>query len=320
MVVRVFDGIQAKWSPDGKEFAFAHMGEDSVDTLCVMNVDGTNLRKIARWGLDPKWSPDGEKILCSKIGRLTLLNPKESYMDDDRKLKRLSDHSVLMGDDFNWSPNGKDIAFIEHTTEGQNHISSLYVMDADGSNLRCLMKDDERRSHVSWSQDSQWIVCQGKGIELFNVINGSHSVLSSHGIYPSWSPIGNKIAFYTYYGIYRQDERPTISHGIHLLDYGSREIETVVLGKKEIGRTLTPLSWSPNGEFIAFEAKQTRLFREDENALYLLKTRDKKLIKLIDGKHANDSSISWSPDSLKVGVCLTPDFNTHVLQVSESIT
>lgn len=318
MEVHVFDGYQARWSPNGKEFAFVHSSDARTkDTLCVMNVDGTNLRAIVNYGLDPRWSPDGDEILCSWIGRLILVDPKNNYMGSagDRTFQFLSGpHSVHQGD-FDWSPDGRKIAFI-----AGSRFRDLYVVDADGTNLRCFGQDDDwRKEHLSWSPDGQWIVCEGiRGIELFSISNGSRSVLFPHGIYPSWSLVGDRIAFYTYDGIYSQDERPIMPHGIHLFDYGSHKLETLALGRKEVGRTSKPLSWSPNGEFIAFEANQGSLSRGGSSAVYLLRIGDQKLVKLVEGWLGSDSPISWSPDSSKVAICLLPDFHTCIIEVSNA--
>lgn len=328
MVIRVLDGIQTRWSPDGKELVFTRMGDCSkgeTDELRIISADGTNLRTVIHWGLDPRWSPDGSRILCSWIGKLALLNPKESYVDDDRKVRRLTDHSVLQGD-FNWSPDGRMVAFVESSVESGKSFTGLYVVNADGTNLRCLIKDSSRRGCPWWSPDNQWLLCESSnGIEVFSVTSASRQLLSAHGIFPSWSPNGDKIAFYTYPGIYPfgYDERPTIPHGLHFLDFASHQRETVALRKMEVRYNFTPLSWSPNGEFIAFAATQNRTFREDLDAVYLLRTKNRALVRLVDGPLASDSPISWSPDGAWISVCpvaRSTEGVTHIIEVADKIT
>jgi TolB protein len=61
------------WSPDGTRIAMECAREPIItmfgaptpaDTIgiCVVDVDGSNLRKIADWGSRPTWSPDGQWI------------------------------------------------------------------------------------------------------------------------------------------------------------------------------------------------------------------------------------------------------------------
>ncbi len=54
-------------SPDGKSIAFV-AGSDGTLNLFVMNIDGTNVRKLTQYAYgeqvyDPKWAPDGKTII-----------------------------------------------------------------------------------------------------------------------------------------------------------------------------------------------------------------------------------------------------------------
>jgi TolB protein len=66
-----FDDIYPTWSPDGKKIAFAsnrdYVHADSAryrKDLYVINLDGTNLRRLTHTGhaTQPKWGPEGNKI------------------------------------------------------------------------------------------------------------------------------------------------------------------------------------------------------------------------------------------------------------------
>lgn len=59
------------WSPDGKRILFmCRKGPGTIPTfeLCVMNADGTDLRRLTNTGhyLIPHWSPDGRQIVFHK--------------------------------------------------------------------------------------------------------------------------------------------------------------------------------------------------------------------------------------------------------------
>jgi Tol biopolymer transport system component len=61
-------GVGPEWSPDGTQIAFylhAGMLPGQPQGLCVMNADGTDLRKVSK-GIHARWSPNGEFLLCTK--------------------------------------------------------------------------------------------------------------------------------------------------------------------------------------------------------------------------------------------------------------
>jgi TolB protein len=64
------DSLDAAWSPDGRQIAFA--GRDVADgwqwELYVINADGTQLQRLTEHPANdraPAWSPDGRKLACS---------------------------------------------------------------------------------------------------------------------------------------------------------------------------------------------------------------------------------------------------------------
>jgi dipeptidyl aminopeptidase/acylaminoacyl peptidase len=101
-----------------------------------------------------------------------------------------------------WSPDGTQIAFIR--TYGEFPPDDLYVMDADGGNVRQLTHVDQYQVGVSWSPDGAWLVV-GRGganrdYDLWLVRadgSGERQLTSGPGndIGPLWSPDGADIAF-----------------------------------------------------------------------------------------------------------------------------
>ena len=107
------------------------------------------------WDRSPQWSPDDQKILFERhdrdldkaptVGLWTVnLDSGEEKQIPLPKARHL---------DATWSPDGSKIAFISNMDGGDWY--DLYVMDADGSNLKCL-KDALGDQHApSWSPDGK---------------------------------------------------------------------------------------------------------------------------------------------------------------------
>jgi Tol biopolymer transport system component len=110
-----------------------------------------------------------------------------------------------------WSPNGKEIAFVRHNTtaEPQNG-SAIEVMNSDGSNVRRLTPWSMRATDPRWSPNgkrilfnSYWHPVQFKSANLFAIRpDGTHRVQLTHytggtlqAFADGWSPDGKQIIF-----------------------------------------------------------------------------------------------------------------------------
>lgn len=54
-----------RWSPDGSQIVFTSIGDDLISSLCVMDKDGKNKRRLTEnvHAQHPSWSADGRNIL-----------------------------------------------------------------------------------------------------------------------------------------------------------------------------------------------------------------------------------------------------------------
>ena len=180
------------WSPDGERIAFTlHCGE-SCAQICVMDADGSNVINLSLspftngW---PGWSPDGKKIAFygskDEIRGLYVMDA------DGSNVINLTDRNFLDRSP-SWSPDGKKIAF----TPG----NSVYIINADGSNLRKLINDitdpawspDGKRIAVTFKKDENWEIYV-MDIDGTNLIQLTDNPAWDYD--PTWSPDGEKIAF-----------------------------------------------------------------------------------------------------------------------------
>jgi TolB protein len=175
------------WSPNGKRIVFASDRGGSWPHIYVMNVDGSNPRRIGRsTGEYPSWSPDGRRIA---FGVLTGSSSSsfEIYVmrADGSKLRRLTRNRVTDNCP-SWSPSGRLIVFHRHARDG---LPQLYLMRPGGSGLRRLSSDSGEGP--DWSPDGRSIVYSAMGLVVMSV-DGSYSLpLDLRGLeqpgFPSWS-------------------------------------------------------------------------------------------------------------------------------------
>ena len=143
------------WSPDGLKLAFARTEIGKRD-IYVMNADGSDARAITQSAGRAQqlggvaWSPDGTRILFdTRWGGdwdLWVVNADGS---GQRQLTRVGADTARAA----WSPDGKRIAF--HSTRDKPTGSQImdyeiYVMDADGSNIRRLTFNKAFDAHPDW--------------------------------------------------------------------------------------------------------------------------------------------------------------------------
>ena len=158
------------WSPYGRRIAFSS-ARDGDSEIYVMDPDGTNIVQLTDSDADeyaPSWSPDGQRIAFTLFPQ-SIFNPdSEIYvMDaDGNNTRQLTDNDAS---DFLpvWSPDGETIVFtsrdateswvIDNTdTVHQRHNTNIYLMNADGSDIRQLTHDNISGG-ISWSPDGQYM-------------------------------------------------------------------------------------------------------------------------------------------------------------------
>ena len=132
-------------SRDGKRIAFVSTRDGDKYQIYAMNADGSDVRRLttdsAIGYFNPQFSPDGKRIVYyaekgDSKDQIWVMNVDGS---NQTLLTNNLGHNIYPG----WSPNGKEIIFASSKREGKtdgSYIdgSYLYVMNADGSNLRKL--------------------------------------------------------------------------------------------------------------------------------------------------------------------------------------
>lgn len=153
-----------RWSPDGRLIAFTTDRDGNPEVynseVYVMNADGSNPRNLSQRDgpdADPVWSPDGQWIayysLRDETAEINVMNADGS---EKRNLTRVPNAPADYGWLFpqQWSPDGSMILITSMRDGGGWNI---YVIDADGSNLRRVTNHPFTDVSPRWSPDGQLI-------------------------------------------------------------------------------------------------------------------------------------------------------------------
>lgn len=250
------DGIsvfhqEVTWSPDGKRLSFTTYRKPDANSsqvkaeVYVMKTDGTGVKKIAddaRWS---SWSAGGKRILFSRASPDNKTFDLFTINTDGAGLVQLT-RDARRNSTPVFSPDGKKIAFIS-TRDADKY--QIYVMNADGSNVKRLTTDPSVAYYnPQWSPDGKRLVFYAeKGdrkdqVWVMNAGDGSGQTLLTGGIghntSPAWSADGKRIIF--------TSNRDGEDKAIYTMKSDGSDIKRLVNVKSFCAR------YSPDGKKLAF--------------------------------------------------------------------
>jgi Tol biopolymer transport system component len=211
-----------------------------------------------------------------------------------------SDQTRLVQDDFHnfdpeWSPDNSQIAF----AKGGFLPYEIYTISSDGANQLNLTNNDLNDFSPEWSPDGNKIVFTSGWNSNYDIFvidsNGANQtqLTFSPGTadFPTWSPDGTKIAYINEYGGH---QRITIMNSD-----GTDPVEIYTTSHL----TFFELSWSPNGDKLAFSS----LENEDINTanIFTIKIDGSSLKQLTT--MPGSTSPSWSPDGAQIAFATNRD-------------
>jgi TolB protein len=153
---------EGRWSPLGDRIAFLHDSYTSPETWSIFTsaIDGSDIRRVTPVGMEvgnPHWSPDGTRIVFQSPKEPVSTGEQNLYVinADGTGLTQLTAHlpSSASGAQGTfhpcWSPDGKLIVF-SHYPGSSPDRASLYVMNADGSDLHLLAPSNLDQNGAEW--------------------------------------------------------------------------------------------------------------------------------------------------------------------------
>jgi TolB protein len=178
---------QPAFSPDGELIAFLRFEDPDYFDIYLMDADGTNQEILFHVdGLfvsGPAWSPNGTALYfnqdASSGGQIDIVR-----LDLDRGER--TGIAAAPGDDssFALSPDGTTIAFQSDRSPG-----GIFLMDADGSNVRHLVGSSTVGLPMSWAPDGERLVFAEQDGWLWLVqADGTGLTRWVEGEQPAWRP------------------------------------------------------------------------------------------------------------------------------------
>ena len=212
---------QPEFSPDGSRIAFYRPRPNAV---FAMGADGSGPVRVTRGcraprclgDQDPGWAPTGELLFARPFGPVTAdfaaevdlmrVGADGSALGVVRRFVKRQDGREPIND-AQMSPDGRSIAVTLMDNRGRRKLeTAIFVLDADGGNLRRVTPTRVNAGNPDWSPDGERIVFnssfEGQSApEIYTVRpDGTdlHRVRReprrSYSFEPVWSPDGTHIA------------------------------------------------------------------------------------------------------------------------------
>ena len=238
-----------------------------------MRADGSGVRRLRRAGPlvgGVAWSPDGHRLAFVTYengadGGLYVMNA------DGSGRVRVSD--VTAATRPSWSPDGRKMAFAAYAES--NELRDIWIMNADGSNLRLLAPLEFGVFDVDWSPTGGRFVFTSAGFwggDLYTMNTNGRGVRKFAGVKgggPDWSPGGRRIAFAHEGGIWVMNAN------------GSARARLNANGDSPF--------WSPDGSKIVFVR-----FGGSNREIYVMNA-DGSGVKRLTHNRIAEASPAWQP-------------------------
>lgn len=182
------EAISPDISMDGKIVYKNSSKATQMDSIWIMNADGSGAHEVYTPGWDPVWSPDGLRILFASGN----LSAPQLYIigADGTGLTKLTNTPDIRGRS-DWSVQNLIVFYA-----GGSWKRNLYLIEADGSNLTQITNGGNSQA-PSFSPDGRWIAFTGyfdnmgnaDGCEIYLVrIDGSDLRRLTSNSYCDWQP------------------------------------------------------------------------------------------------------------------------------------
>ena len=292
--------VSAQRSTD-RDILFDSNLDVNAKEIWVIRADGSGLRPLTKSPKDssnsvPRWSPDGLRIVFASTRHAPARVPLEESATeiytmnrDGSGLQRLT-YGPKASVDPDWSGDGKHIAFVSN----RDGDWKIYVMDANGSNVRRMTTDQitnpsKSETGPAWSSDGKRIAFvsnrDGEKNEIYIMQLETSTVTrvtnnDAWDAHPAWSPDSQYLSFDSTrdgdWEIYLM--RPDGSQVVRLTDHPRMD---------------NAARWSRDGKRLAFNS--TRDWDSDDlgNCEIYVMNRDGSAVRRLTTNSIKDTHPDW---------------------------
>jgi WD40 repeat protein len=260
--------------------------------IWIVNADGTGERNLTNHPADdslPTLSPDGNRIsfISDRSGERFIYVME---LDGKNVRRLLATNPGWLHDWSCWSPRGNELAILADSTPPYTDKGRLFLMSADGSNLRQITPFLDV-SRGAWHPVHDIILLTGHNdptsMYEVNLADNTTRLIANPGgrweYDPTFSPDGTKVAFVTL----TADPRVPSNSQVQIADYSPGSITNL---RTIPGHGGAPC-WSPDGTRIAFNSN-----RAGGSQLFVANADGSELRQITTG---GGSSPVWRRDDIR---------------------